>query len=96
MHERIIAVIKRSGGFKKIFKKIVQLYRREGLLGFSRVFRRISGSGQDNYDEWIRRYDTITDASRASILQRVDQFSYGVRPNDAGGGLRDLVGIGGT
>ncbi|MGA9032921.1 MAG: glycosyltransferase [Sulfuricaulis sp.] len=70
------------------FKKAIQLYRSEGLAGIRRGFRIVArscqtiptpGSGEfdrNDYDEWIRRYDTLTDESRATMHARIDGFSH--------------------
>jgi glycosyltransferase involved in cell wall biosynthesis/predicted SAM-dependent methyltransferase len=78
--------IQRGGGLKNTLKKAIQLYRREGWAGIKRGFRIVATSGQTNpapgsgeydrndYVEWIRRYDTLTDESRATMRDRIDNF----------------------
>jgi glycosyltransferase involved in cell wall biosynthesis len=86
--ELAMTAIKRGGGLKNTVKKAIQLYRREGLAGIRRGFRIIATSGQtipmlgsDKYDindyvEWVRRYDTLTDESRTAMRARIDAFSH--------------------
>lgn len=81
-----IFAIKLGGGLKKTLHKVVQLYRREGLVGVRRVLRAAATLGQvkpvpasgeydrNDYAEWIRRYDTLTDKSREVILERIEAF----------------------
>ena len=46
------------------------VYRREGLGGITcRLLDR------DNYSEWIRNFDRLTDVSRAIMRQRIDAFA---------------------
>lgn len=80
--------IQRGGGLKSTLKKAIQLYRREGLAGIKRGFRTVAtsglvmpslGSGQfdrNDYAEWIRRYDTLTDETRATMRARIDAFVH--------------------
>ena len=83
-----ISAIKLGGGLKNTLKKAVQLYRREGVAGIRRGFEIVATSGQvkpspssgeydrNDYVEWIRRYDTLTDEKRADIRACVDAFEY--------------------
>lgn len=86
--ELAIPAIKHGGGLKNTFKKAIQLYRREGLAGIRRGFRIVAASGQtiptlgsgeydrNDYTEWVRRYDTLTDETRATMCARIDAFSH--------------------
>jgi glycosyltransferase involved in cell wall biosynthesis len=86
--ELAMPAIKRGGGLKNTFKKAIQLYRREGLAGIRRGFRTVATSGQtiptlgsgeydrNDYTEWIRRYDTLTDKTRAAMHARIDAFPH--------------------
>lgn len=81
-----MSVKQRGGGFRSVFKKAVQLYQREGIAGIKRGFRIVAtlgggdpvpGSGnydRNDYAEWVRRYDTLTDGARATIRARIDGF----------------------
>jgi glycosyltransferase involved in cell wall biosynthesis len=75
--------IKRGGGLKNTLKKAMQLYRREGLAGIRRGFRIVASStpgsgeyGRNDYAEWIRSYDTVTDETRVTIRTRIDTFVH--------------------
>ncbi len=72
--------IKHSGGFHGILKKIIRRYRREGFAGIKRGFDTADRSepSRNNYVEWIRRYDTLTDEARSAMRLRIDNF--GRRP----------------
>ena len=80
--------IKRGGGLKNTIKKAAQLYRREGLEGIKRGFRIVAttvqtiptldsgGSDKNDYAEWIRHYDTLTDESRVTMRKRIEGFTH--------------------
>ncbi len=84
--ELAMPAIKRGGGLKNTLTKAIQLYWREGLAGIRRGFRIVATSGQvkptpnsgefdrNDYAEWIRRYDTLTDETRATLRARIDAF----------------------
>ena len=76
--ELALPAIRRGGGLKNTVKKAIQLYRREGLAGIKRGFRVVATSWLDrnDYAEWIRRYDTPTDESRATMRARIDAFVH--------------------
>ncbi len=88
MMSRLVRTIKRGGGLKNTFKKAVRLCRREGLAGIRRGFKVIAtwgqtiptqGSGEcdrNDYAEWVRRYDTLTDETRATIRVRIEDFLH--------------------
>jgi glycosyltransferase involved in cell wall biosynthesis len=84
--ELAMPAINRGGGLKNTLKKAIQLYRREGLAGIRRGFTIVATSGQVNhapasgeydrndYAEWIRRYDTLTDETRAVMRTHINAF----------------------
>ncbi len=74
--ELVIPVIKYGGGLRSTIIKGIKLLRREGFAGIMRGFPIVTTSRKNDYAEWIRRYDTLTDASRANMLHRVDHFSH--------------------
>lgn len=59
-------------------KKALQLYRREGLAGIKRDSRMVATNGYDrnDYAEWIRRYDTLTDESRTTMHARINGLAH--------------------
>jgi glycosyltransferase involved in cell wall biosynthesis len=72
----ILLVIKHSGGLKNTFKKALQLYRLEGFAGIKRGLRRAAPHARNDYAEWILRYDTLTDESRATMRAHIDTLTY--------------------
>ena len=76
--ELAISVIRRGGGLARTFKKAVRIYRREGLTGIKRVLRKVGNSQLDrnNYNEWIRRYDTPTEEACTIMSARIDSFVH--------------------
>jgi glycosyltransferase involved in cell wall biosynthesis len=78
--------IKCGGGWKNTSKKAIQLYRSEGLAGIKRRFRIVASYGQvipspvsgafdrNDYAEWIRRYDTISDEDRVQMRERINRM----------------------
>lgn len=78
--------ITRGGGFKNTFKKATRLYQREGLAGIKRGLNFVELASQitpavgsdifdrNDYAEWIRRYDTLTDDARAVMRSRISGF----------------------
>ncbi len=86
--ELIRPAIKRGGGLRNTLNKAIQLYRQEGLAGIRRGLRIAATAGQFNpalgsgkfdrndYAEWIRRYDTLTDNTRATMSSRIGEFAY--------------------
>jgi glycosyltransferase involved in cell wall biosynthesis len=64
-----------QGGVINACRRAVQLYHREGLVGIKRglgfpVFDR------KRYAEWISRYDTLTDETRAAMRESINGFSH--------------------
>jgi len=82
-----IPAIRHAGGLRGMLKKAIQLCRREGFAGIRRVFRIIAtatrvnpsrGSGvfdRNDYAEWIRQYDTLSDEARAGLRTRAADFA---------------------
>ena len=84
---RLIApAIKKGGGFKKTVYKAFLLYKRDGFTGIKSGFRFVARNGQvipaagsaefdrNDYAEWIRRYDTLTNEMRANIKHSIGGF----------------------
>jgi glycosyltransferase involved in cell wall biosynthesis len=84
--ELTMPAVKRGGGLKNTVKKAIRLYRSEGLTGIRRAFKIVATFGQINpapnsaeydrndYTEWIRRYDTLTDSTRSAMRVCIDSF----------------------
>lgn len=78
--------IMRGGGLSNTIKKALRLYQREGISGVKRGFRYVAiveqitpstssdAFDRNDYAEWIHRYDTLTDDSRAVMRARIDDF----------------------
>lgn len=59
----------------ELFAKGLHLLRREGMAGLSRICRDLAAMDM-GYEEWIRRFDTLTDQDRTLIRQHIDRFTY--------------------
>ena len=80
--------ILRGGGFTKSTLKAFEIFKREGWQGvkqrlFAVHFSKnhpaiIVENGQivegNDYSEWVRRYDTLTDENRKRMNERIDKF----------------------
>jgi len=72
--------VTRSGGLKNTVRKALRLYQREGITGITRGLKVIAAAGdsgvfgRNNYSEWIRRYNTLTDDARAAMRTRIGDF----------------------
>jgi glycosyltransferase involved in cell wall biosynthesis/putative flippase GtrA len=60
----------------RTLRKITHILRREGMLGFWRRFATAVKFTSSNYSKWIRRYDTITDDTRAKMRLIADDFAF--------------------
>lgn len=77
-------LLQRGDGFFRTLRKGVTVFRREGLAGVRQRIRAAQddraclpggrGCDRNDYREWVRRYDTITDEARATILARIDKL----------------------
>lgn len=84
--ELVLLAIVLGGGFKNTFKKVTRLYRREGIVGIRRGFKFVARFsqithttdslviGRNDYKEWVRRYDTLTDNARVVKSSRINEF----------------------
>lgn len=82
------AVSKIGGGYIKTGIKAISVFHREGMKGIKRRVLKVQQSAghyqvvagkndivdRNDYAEWIRRYDTLTDESRARMRDRIDDF----------------------
>jgi glycosyltransferase involved in cell wall biosynthesis len=76
--------VKRRGGFFQAFRTAVAIARREGFRGVTRKlaslgheFSSISTEAFDrnDYPEWIRRYDSLSDSDLASMRSEIESFT---------------------
>ena len=83
--------IKLGGGVTGTAKKAIKLYSSEGIPGIKRGFRLAAQStkaaepkvlqfftGNNDYTEWVRQFDTLTDADRANM--RATQAGFAHQP----------------
>ena len=69
----IIPAIKKKGGIKRSLRKVIHIYHSQGYVGIKRIF---SASDRNNYADWIRLYDTLTEETRTILSTRIDAFSH--------------------
>lgn len=71
--------VRHCGGIRPTMRKAWTVFKREGWNG---VRRRIISAGRssrfyrNNYSEWIRRYDTLTDETRAAMRASIGTFAH--------------------
>src|SRR5690606_30753932 len=75
-----LSTMRNLGGIRSALRKGISIYRREGLAGLKRGFHIVYanstvrpgvGSGgfdRNDYEEWIRRYDS-TDQNRLKMME---------------------------
>jgi len=79
-------LLQRGGGVRASISKLAVVVRREGLMGIKHRLRAINQpvmtgtneSGQpldvNDYTEWVRRYDTLTDTDREKIRVQISRL----------------------
>lgn len=79
--------IKRRGGFKNTWMSAIQLFQSEGLKGVRHILQKVTlhtqskptssfgKSDRNDYEEWIFRYDTLTDETRGLMRKRINTFA---------------------
>ena len=84
--ELIQPAITRGGGLKNTLRKAIRLYQREGIAGIRRGFKFVAMASEvipavgsavfdrNDYAEWVRRYDTLTEEARATMRSRINGF----------------------
>jgi glycosyltransferase involved in cell wall biosynthesis len=80
------AVLKHEGSVAGVLRKALSLYQREGVAGLKRgilYFQSMgllkptlasAGVGRNDYQEWIRRYDTIDNVARVKLRGICDRL----------------------
>lgn len=83
VQHRVADYIRRQGGVMSVLQKIQSIYRREGLVGLRQSWQRMQqgplinpapgseGHDRNDYQEWIRRFDTMSDVRREEIRRRI-------------------------
>jgi glycosyltransferase involved in cell wall biosynthesis/SAM-dependent methyltransferase len=90
--ELVGPAVRCGGDLQNSIRKALHLYSLEGLAGIKRGFRMVamssqfssgSGSGErdrnfdrNDYAEWIHRYDTLNDETRATMHARIKSFTH--------------------
>lgn len=86
LFQRIKASLGHYGGVGRLFGRAWRIWRNEGLAGIWRGLRIVIISSQvrptlnsgkfdrNDYSEWTRRYDTLTDETRATLRARIADF----------------------
>ncbi|CAM3364865.1 glycosyltransferase [Bordetella sputigena] len=71
--------IRQAGGVRLVSRKVINIYRREGVAGIRRgigLFRHAihnrSGLDRNNYAAWLLQYDTLTDETRKEMARLGD------------------------
>jgi hypothetical protein len=78
----LVRGLRQYGGLRQTFRGAVNLARSEGWAGVCRGFtalahavRRQGGDGRNDYEAWVARYDTLTDAQRTDMCALVADFA---------------------
>ncbi|OZI32042.1 hypothetical protein CAL29_29855 [Bordetella genomosp. 10] len=73
----LVRGLRQFGGFKQVVRRAIGLARREGWAGVGRglmalgaAIRRQGGDGRNDYESWVARYDTMSDARREQVRTR--------------------------
>lgn len=68
--------IRQAGGVRLVSRKVINIYRREGVAGirrgigaFRHAIRNRSGLNRNNYAAWVLQYDTLTDEARKEMAR---------------------------
>ena len=85
----ILQAVRRDGGVFRTALKVLNVLRREGVMGVKQRLRLgvysanqpgiiVDGQSVDrnDYTEWIRRYDTLTDEARSKMCERIEAFTH--------------------
>lgn len=80
----LVVGYRRAGGVSPAIRKALTVLRRGGLDGVkqsliflhTQTINTPAGFDRNNYSEWLRRYDTITDEKRASMRTSMAKFPH--------------------
>lgn len=81
--QKIWQGVRRRGGLRNALAITYHIYRREGLQGLTRRLKRLGrgdvsptvgsdGHDRNDYEEWIRRYDTLSAHAGEAMRTRID------------------------
>lgn len=70
------AAVQQVGGLRNMAGRAIRLFRREGIGGIKRglLIARSLGRKHDDYEEWVRRYDTLSEGDRAAMHAGAEAF----------------------
>lgn len=66
------SVIRQGGGMRSTLIKSIRILRNEGIIG---IRRRLSQGARNDYQEWIKRYDMLDDATRQRMRDNIKSFT---------------------
>ena len=77
---QVLAAIRRSlrfeGGALSSLRAVCAVYRREGLSGVQgRVALVLSQADRNNYGDWVKRFDTLTDTDRVRMRRQLARIA---------------------
>lgn len=87
IHTALLVAARRGGGIKLAMSKAWSVFKREGWDGVRRMViflhaqttppaGQLSGLDRNDYREWVHRYDTLNDETRAIMRARIDVFVH--------------------
>lgn len=87
----LFGVLKRGGGIKPFLLNALQVIEQEGFIGVKRRLFNLRETllgylliptpdgphvGRNDYQEWIRRYDTLDEERRRGIKNKIDEMKF--------------------
>lgn len=83
----LLVAIQSMGGIKLAMSKAWSVFKREGWNGVRRMViflyaqsthpvEQSTDFDRNDYTEWVRRYDTLTDETCATLRERIDAFAH--------------------
>jgi len=67
--------VQAAGGWLHTARKVIKIFRREGITGLRRRFAMIAELSSWDYQKWVHRYDTLTDETRVKMRQIAGDFA---------------------
>ncbi|WP_233234470.1 glycosyltransferase family 2 protein [Bordetella sp. LUAb4] len=78
----VIRFVRQRGGVRTVSRKVLGIYQRRGLTGIKQgllALRAMVGNpsrlDRNNYSEWVRLYDTLSEKNRAALEARIPGLS---------------------
>ena len=69
-------LVAESGGMGGAFRKVPQIIKQDGAAGILQSICKVFGCGPGVYQEWINRYDTLTDTDRQRIRDEICLYTH--------------------